>query len=69
MKVTTLLRTTAQLRGMIDELKVKRSLLGKKLKKGDVTVVEDIVKLEGDMNTIDFGFDLVDDLVDDLAVC
>ena len=61
MKVTTLLRTTAQLKGMIDELKAKRKLLDKKLKTGSVSIVDDVTKLESDINTIDFGFDLVDE--------
>ena len=61
MKVTTLLRTTAQIKGMIDELKAKRQLLNKKLETGSVSVVDDVLKLESDINTIDFGLDIVDE--------
>ena len=59
MKVITLLRTTAQLKGMLDEVKAKRKLLKDKLEKGGITT-RDVEKLEHDIDTVEFGFDLVD---------
>jgi hypothetical protein len=61
MKTTTLLRTSAQLNGMIAEVKAKRKLLVRKLKNGG-EVGSTLYKLELDMDNIDFGLDLVNEL-------
>ena len=68
MKITKFLQTTAQLRGMIDEVKAKRHLLVERIEKVDQdpenfrTISKDLTKLESDISGILLAFDLMDEL-------
>ena len=61
MSITTLNRTTAQLKGMFDEVKSKRQLMRDKMNKGQLKETE-VLRLKCDLDTIEFGFNLVEEL-------
>jgi hypothetical protein len=64
MKITTYLRTTAQLKGMIDEIRAKKNLLITQLHQNPhnvYSISKDLARLEGEMTGINVTLDLVNE--------
>ena len=62
MKVTTVLRTSAQLKGMFDEIRAKRQIIRQKMKTGQLKE-KDVENLKNDLDKVAFGFEMVEELV------
>ena len=63
MKVIACLRTNAQLKGVIDEVKAKKRLLLAKIKEGRASEASrDLDKLESDLDAVMMTYDLLDEL-------